>query len=389
MMRICGKLCETGDVVTLTVVEGRIAGIRAGAAEDAFGAPDVFLSPGFFDIQINGYGGHDFNIGLWGSADEATHEFEPLFDSLARAGTALSCPTIITNSFEAMSSALKSLSAALDGNRKMARSVPGLHVEGPYLSSEDGPRGAHPLEHIRNPDWEEFQRLQQAAGGRIKLVTLAPERDGALAFIEKLAVSGVAVALGHTAASPETIREAVLAGARMATHLGNGAHSQIRRHPNYIWEQLAHDELYASIIADGHHLPASVVKSFARVKGPERLALVSDAVALGGLPPGIYTEGQHEVLPSGKIVLAGTPYLAGAGHLLDTCLANMIRFSDFTVAQATRSASTIPARILGLEAHKGRLQVGYDADITLFRIPDAGPLEVVATICGGEVLYKA
>jgi N-acetylglucosamine-6-phosphate deacetylase len=117
--------------------------------------------------------------------------------------------------------------------------------------------------------------------------------------------------------------------------------------------------------------------------------LVSDAVALGGLPPGIYSGGQHEVLPSGKVVLAGTPYLAGAGHLLDTCVANALRFSDLTVAQATRCASAIPSRILGLEGSKGRLQVGYDADITLFRVPATGPLEIVGTLCGGEVVYRA
>ncbi|HLK60007.1 MAG TPA: amidohydrolase family protein [Chthonomonadaceae bacterium] len=386
-MQVCGKLCETGEVVTLTLADGRIAGIRSGADPEALGGPDVWLSAGFFDIQVNGYGGHDFNVGIWESSEQAGQEFTALFQALARAGTALLCPTIVTNSFAAMQTALKALSSALEADPSWARAVPGLHVEGPYLSSVDGPRGAHPLEHTRDPSWDEFQRFQEAADGRIKLFTLAPERDGALAFIEKLVASGVTVALGHTAAEPQTIRDAVSAGARMSTHLGNGAHSQIKRHPNYIWEQLAHDELYASIIADGHHLPASVVKAFARVKGPERLALVSDAVALGGLPPGIYSDGQHEVLPSGKIVLAGTPYLAGAGHLMDTCLANMLRFSDFTVAQAARSASAIPARILGLGAHKGRLQVGYDADITLFRTTETGPLEIVGTLCGGEVMY--
>jgi N-acetylglucosamine-6-phosphate deacetylase len=132
-----------------------------------------------------------------------------------------------------------------------------------------------------------------------------------------------------------------------------------------------------------------VVKSFARVKGPEKLALVSDAVSLGGLAPGLYSNDRFEVLPSGKVVLAGTPYLAGAGHLLDTCIANALRFTDLSLAQVTRSASAIPARILGLEARKGHLQVGYDADITLFRVPEAGPLEIGATLCAGETIFAA
>src|SRR5262249_48229077 len=120
----------------------------------------------------------------------------------------------------------------------------------------------------------EFQRWQEAAEGLIRLVTLAPERQGALEFIEKLAEAGIVAALGHTGADPETIRDAVQAGATLSTHLGNGAHNMLRRHPNYLWEQLAEDRLMASIIADGHHLPASVVKCMARVKGADRLILV-------------------------------------------------------------------------------------------------------------------
>ncbi len=386
-MQVCGKSCETGEVLALTIKDGRIAQVSARAEEGDLGGPEVWVAPGFCDLQLNGYGGHSFNIRDLGGADEASHTLPPLFEQVARSGTALMCPTITTNSREAILDAFSALARTLNSDPKLARTVPGFHLEGPYISPEDGPRGAHPTEHVRAPDWDEFQRFQDAAEGRIKICTLAPEWEGAPAFIEKLAGAGVTVSIGHTSAEPEVIRDAVRAGARMSTHLGNGAHAQIRRHPNYIWEQLAHDDLYASIIADGHHLPAAVVKSFARVKGPEKLALVSDAVSLCGLPPGLYSGGRHEVLPSGKVVLAGTPYLAGAGHLLDTCIANTLRFTDLSLAQITRCASTIPARILGLEAHKGHLQVGYDADLTLFRVREEGPLEIVATICAGEATY--
>jgi N-acetylglucosamine-6-phosphate deacetylase len=174
----------------------------------------------------------------------------------------------------------------------------------------------------------------------------------------------------------------------MSTHLGNGAHAQIRRHPNYIWEQLGCDDLHASLIADGHHLPPSVVKCMVRAKGAERVALVSDAVSLGGMPPGRYASGRLEVLDTGKIVVADTPYLAGAGHLLDTCIANAIRFSDLTLAQAVRCATAIPAQLLGLDQHKGHLRIGADADLTLFRLPEHGPLEIEATLLGGEVIYR-
>lgn len=392
-MNICGRHYITGEVTTLTTSDGHIESLRATEGEwDQgkwdLGSPDVWLAPGFCDLQLNGYGGYDFNLNAWGGADEVSNSPEPIFALAAHAGTALLCPTITTNSRESTCTAFATLSRVLDLNPLLARAVPGLHLEGPYIASEDGPRGAHPLEHVRDPDWDEFRTFQDAAGGRIRICTLAPERPGALPFIERLVASGVVVALGHTGADPETIRDAIRAGARLSTHLGNGAHSRIARHPNYIWEQLAQDELFASLIADGHHLPPAVLKCFARAKGAERLALVSDAVSLGGLGPGVYGGGRFEVLPSGKVVLAGTPYLAGAGHLLDTCIANCLRYTDLTLPQVVRSVTEVPARILGLETHKGHLQIGYDADLTLFRRQSDGAIEIAATVCGGEIVYR-
>ena len=194
---------------------------------------------------------------------------------------------------------------------------------------EDGPRGAHPQRHVRPPDWDEFRRLQDAAGGRIRLVTLAPEHDGALPFIERLTAAGVVVALGHTAASGERIRDAVRAGARLSTHLGNGSHAVLPRHDNYIWEQLADDGLWASLICDGHHLPPSVVRCIVRVKTPARTILTCDASSLAGLPPGRYREWDQdfEVLPAGKVVVPGTSYLAGSWAFTDLCVGNVIRFA--------------------------------------------------------------
>lgn len=386
-MRICGKLCETGELVTVIVDAGRITGFAPGDMASDVGGADTWLAPGFIDLQVNGYGGHDFNLGAWGSADEVSSDLSAVFEKAAAAGTPMLCPTITTNSREAITAAMRAVDNALSASPSLADAVPGIHLEGPYIGSDDGPRGAHPLEHVRDPNWNEFRAFQEAAGGRIRIVTLAPERPGALPFIEQLTESGVVVALGHTGASPETIRDAVRAGARMSTHLGNGSHAQIQRHPNYIWEQLASDDLYASIIADGHHLPASVLKSFVRVKGADRLALVSDAVSLGGLPPGFYSNGVREVLPSGKVVMAGTPYLSGAGHLLDTCVANVVRLTDLTLAQAVRCATEIPARLLGLR-NKGALRQGWDADMTLFRFHEVGPLEIVATLRRGDIVYR-
>jgi len=383
-MRVCGKRFDTGEVATVTVAGGRIAGIEPGAVRPDIGGTEVWLAPGFCDIQINGYAGRDFNFDVWGQSVASNGVLYDLRNLLAASGTALFCPTITTNSEQAIVGSLSAIAQALDADPPLERSIPGVHVEGPFIASEDGPRGAHPLEFVRDPDWSEFQRWQEAAGGRIRICTLAPERPGALPFIEKLSEAGVVAAIGHTAAEPEDIHNAVRAGARLSTHLGNGAHSLIRRHPNYIWEQLADDRLIASIITDGHHLPASVAKCIARVKGPDRLIVVSDAVSLGGLPPGLYHNDRYEVLPSGRVNLAGTPYLAGAGHLLDTCVANAVRFTDLTLAEVVNSVTANPARLLGLDGRKGRIAVGLDADLTLFHLPEEGPLRIEATFCAGE-----
>src|SRR5439155_299093 len=159
--------------------------------------------------QLNGYAGGDFNLRGGVGASGTGAALQVIFDRAAASGTALLCPTITTNSREAMTASLSNLSCALDEAPSLARRVPGVHVEGPYISPEDGPRGAHPLTHVRPPDWAEFRALQDAAGGRIRLLTLAPEAPGALPFIEKLAAAGVVVCIGHTAASPAQIRDAV------------------------------------------------------------------------------------------------------------------------------------------------------------------------------------
>lgn len=386
-----GKLCETGQMVTVTVEGENIASVEpiASAQRSGIAGEEIWIAPGFIDLQVNGYNGHNFNQNSWTSGEASPDAVYRVLEMAARAGAPLLCPTVVTNHHEGMVGSLRALARAIEADPSLEKALPGIHVEGPYFSMEDGPRGAHPLEHVRPPDWDEFQRFQEAAAGRVKIVTLAPEREGALPFIEKVVETGVVAAIGHSAATPAQIGDAVRAGASMSTHLGNGSHAVLPRHPNYIWEQLAHDELTAGVIADGHHLPPAVVKCFARVKGVERFCLVSDAVALGGLPPGVYDGGRHEVLPSGKVVLAGTPYLAGAGHLLDTCVANAIRWTDLGIGPAVRAASETPARVLGLAGRKGRVAAGFDADISLFRLPAGDePLVVVMTVRSGEVVYK-
>lgn len=324
---------------------------------------DTFLAPSFCDIQINGALGVAFT-----SKTLTTEGVRTVADECRRHGIGQFLPAVITSDFETIRTSFTALSGAIESDATLARAIPGFHLEGPYISGDDGPRGAHPKEHARDPDWGEFQRWQDAAGGRIRMVTLAPERTGAIEFIERLASKGIIVALGHTTADGDTIRRAVEAGARISTHLGNGCAGTIPRHDNPIWNQLANDDLLASVIADGHHLPPAVLKSLIRGKTPSRLILTCDASPLAGLPPGRYAEwgSEFEVLPDGKIVVPGTPYLAGSGVFTDHCISHILNTTDVTVAQAVEMACVRPRQRLGLTVPEVNVGTAVD-ELVVFR----------------------
>jgi len=346
--------------IDVIVDNGLIRSIApAGARSPDFQAD--WIAPAFFDLQINGCHGHNF------SSEKLTPDAVHHVVNVCRShGIAELLPTLITGSFEAVAHGLKTIRQAREQDHGLHQAIPGIHLEGPFISSEDGPRGAHPKRHVRSPDWDEFRRWQDAAGGLVRLLTLAPELLGAISFIEKLVASGVIVALGHTAADRKSIQAAIAAGARLSTHLGNGSHAMLPRHDSYIWEQLAADELWASLICDGQHLPSSLVKCFVRVKTPCRSILTCDASTLAGLPPGRYREWEQDfdVLPEGKIVVSGTPYLGGSWHFTDHCVGNLLRYTDVTLAEAIDMAGARPRELLGLP--KRALEVGMPADLMLF-----------------------
>lgn len=304
-----------------------------------------WIAPALFDLQINGCHGISFN-----SESLSEDGIRKVVEVCRSHGVGQFLPTLVTNSFEALRHGFQTLRRACETDPLVGRTIPGFHLEGPYLSPEDGPRGAHPRAHIRRPDGNEFERLQEAAGENIRLVTLSPEYDESLALIERLARRGITVAIGHTAAGPQRIREAVAAGAKISTHLGNGSHAMLPRHTNYLWEQLAADGLWASFIPDGHHLPPSFVKCLLRCKTLERCIITCDASTLAGCPPGRYSqwESELEVLPSGRVVVPGTPFLAGSGMFTDQCVAQLLRMTDLTLAQAIDLATSQPRKLLGL-----------------------------------------
>jgi N-acetylglucosamine-6-phosphate deacetylase len=359
-MRLRGRHYRTAQPLDVVCERGQIARIEAPSHH----RPDAeaeWIAPAFCDVQINGCEGISFN-----SAALTQDQIRHVVTTCRKHGIAQLCPTLVTNSHDAFVHGFRTIREAREQDVELARAIVGIHQEGPYISPDDGPRGAHPKQHVRSPNWDEFCRFQDAAGGLITMLTLAPETPGALAFIEKLAKACVVVAIGHTGATPSCIRDAVKAGARISTHLGNGSHAMLPRHDNYLWEQLAADGLWASMIADGHHLPEAVMRSIVRVKTPARLILTCDASPLAGSPPGKYKqwEDEFEVLPTGKIVVSGTPYLAGSWAFTDLCVANMLKLGETSLAETIDLASNRPRELLGLPRRE--IAVGEPAEIILF-----------------------
>ena len=296
--------------------------------------------PGLFDLQVNGFAGIDFNApGLTS---------EGLAEALERqraTGVTRCLPTLITSSFDRFARNARVIARSPDP------AVAGIHMEGPYLSPEDGPRGAHPREHVTNATIADFDRRQEAADGRIVLVTLAPEAPGALSLIDHLVKAGVRVAIGHTGGTPQQVEDAISAGATLATHLGNGCAQMLPRHPNFIWTLLAADPVAASFIVDGHHLPAATVKGLVRAKGVDRSILVTDATSAAACGPGRYSIGDVvcESREDGRVSLPGTPYLAGSSLTLDRAIANTVKFTGLPIDAVLPMASTIPALYLGVQ----------------------------------------
>jgi len=330
-----------------------------------------YVAPGFFDLQVNGYRGRDFT-----SSQLAVDDVYDVANELWQFGVTRFLPTVITQSLEVLVRCVRTIAQAVNEFPILRERIPGIHLEGPYISAEDRPHGAHPREHVRPPDWDEFRCLQEAAVGLIRLVTVSPEYETSLRFIENATQSGVTVAIGHTAASPRQIREAVTAGARLSTHLGNGCHLTLPRHPNYLWEQFAADDLYASFIADGFHLPAAFLKTAFRAKG-DRAVLVSDLSAMAGLKPGRYATPlcELEILEDGRLVVAGQrKLLAGASQPITTGIMNAVVLGGVTLQQAVAMATVTPCRVLGIEPPQ--FAPGMPANLALFDIREAGENEI-------------
>lgn len=378
---IRGRLVD-GLVVSVHVSDGTIVAVEP---EKSSADQLPYLAPGLIDIQVNGYGGYDLQ-----RPGITPNEVVKLTQRLWTEGVTTYCPTITTDAFNNMKESMEIIAQTCREFPQEALSIAGIHMEGPYVSSEDGPRGAHPREHARHPNYDEYRKLQEAADGRIRIVTLAPELPGAIDMVARLAAEGVVVSIGHSNATGDDIKAAALAGARLSTHLGNGSHQMVHRHRNYIWEQLAEDRLMASIITDTHHLPAAVVKCMMRSKGFERIIIISDSAFPGGLAPGLYENtyagGVIELRPDGYLGIPGTGNLAGSASNTRQCLMGAANMTGLPFTTLFPMVTEHPANLLS-RSDIGRIAPGARADMILFT-QNGNSMDIVETVLAGETVYK-
>ncbi len=306
-------------------------------------------SAGLFDLQVNGFAGVDFN-----DAGIGAEGLDHALAAMARCGVAYCLPTVITGPAEVLKARLAALDRAVAASR-FAAMVPGYHLEGPFLCPEEGYAGCHPAAAMIAPDVALLQRLEGGLARPILLVTLAPERPGAEAFMRWATGRGKVVAIGHSAASGVDVARAAAAGARLSTHLGNGVRRVLHKFDNPLIAQLAEDRLAASFIADGIHVPPAALKVMLRAKGPERSILVTDATAAALAPAGRYELAGMAIerTEDGTVRLPGTATLAGSALALDQAVRNVAVWGLTSSQEAVRMAADAPMALIApaLRAH--------------------------------------
>ncbi|MFZ0743054.1 MAG: amidohydrolase family protein [Terracidiphilus sp.] len=360
----------SGESHNVHYADGRITAITQGPPDET-----SWLAPGLIDLQVNGYCGDDVN------ADELTVDsIQNLARRMLTIGVTTFLPTLITASESKIIRNLRIIAAARQADQLVMRMIPFVHIEGPHIAPEDGPRGAHPREDVRPPEIAEFMRWQANSGDLVGMVTLSPHYETALEYIRALVARGIHVSLGHSGAGADQIRAAVDAGARLSTHLGNGVASPVPRHPNLIWAQLAEDRLTATFIADGRHLPADTLTVMLRAKTIQRAILISDLVTLAGLPPGEYVTpvgGKVDLRADGRLNVAGSSYLAGATAPLKDAVAYVAANTGFSLGDALQMATVNPGRFAGA---RGMLRAGAPADLLRFRWEEGSTTLVIEDV---------
>ncbi|MBQ5789471.1 MAG: amidohydrolase family protein [Thermoguttaceae bacterium] len=356
-----GRRFDSSTAVEVRVSDGKIVSVETlGDGGNACGDLPV-LAPGLFDIQVNGAVGVELS-----SAGLTEEGVVAVLDKMLRDGVFRCCPTLTTNAPETMIGAAATIASALEKRPDLRPTVWGIHLEGPFISTAEGAVGAHPKRFCVPYSRELFDRIQDACGGLVKLVTLSPEYEGAGEFVRFLRSRGIVVAVGHTNATCAQIDEAVSAGATLSTHLSNATRHLLPKWENYFFGQLADDRLTASLIVDGFHISPQLVRAIVRTKGLDRIVLISDQSPLSGFAPGRYKTElcELEIQPNGKVTLAGDAnLLACASFPVSHCVANVASIEGLTLAQVYPSATTVPARLLGAPLYSNVDAISDDATL--------------------------
>ena len=370
--------CVTGKTEELIFKDGVVVQIK----ETIVGEGDLsFVGPGLIDIQINGINGIDFNNPNITRQDVVKATYH-----LLSIGVTTFLPTVITNADENICKIANTIHTACLSDPVVNDCIWGIHLEGPFISAVAGAKGAHDEKYIKAPDWELFRTYQQAAGGKIKLITLAPEGEGAYSFIRKCREEKILVSIGHSMADTEQIDAAIWAGASLATHVGNAVPLMLPRHPNILWDLLAAEELSACMITDGLHIPDSFIKVVMKTKG-EFAIIVSDSTCFTGMKAGEYENhiGGKVILDKEKRVsLQSTPgLLAGAAKSLPENVEYLINHQLSTLSDSWRMASLNVAKMLA----KSNATFSDRNDLVIFKLSENG-IKVECVVKNGTILFE-
>jgi N-acetylglucosamine-6-phosphate deacetylase len=360
-------LVEDGVITSL---DSRANAEQASAPHLSF--PGCTLVPAFFDVHIHGSAGHDVMEGT-------PQAFATIGNFLARHGVGAYLATTVTAPVDMTLKSLERMAALIGRDTAGARPL-GIHMEGPFLSPHK--KGAHPANLLQPPSVNLFDRMWQAAEGKIRLMTIAPELPNAEELISHATSLGVRVSLGHSNADTAAARAGIRAGAVSATHTFNAMRSFDHREPGLLGEVLSNDDLFAELICDGLHVHPDAVRIYWKSKGPERAMLITDAMSAAGMPDGNYKLGELDVrVVNGRCVI-GEGTLAGSTLTLDRGVRNFAEFTGASIDDVSKLVSRNPARMTGFDAEAGSLAVGRSADITVLSAKN----EVVETILRGRAI---
>lgn len=356
----------------LEISRGRITRIIEGGRKsrptgEAIDARGLYVAPGFIDLQVNGGGGADF-MEATAEEIEGIIRFHNAHGTTALLATTLAAP-------------VAEVRAACERVRRAGLgSILGLHIEGSFVSPER--KGAHDPRYFLSPSWENFRILAEGYEDFVKVVTLAPELEGALNLIEGLKAAGIVPALGHSNATYEEARAAVEKGIRLFTHFFNAMRGFHHREPGAVGAAFD-SEVMVELIADGVHVHPAAVRLLLKAKGVDKICLVTDSISAAGLGDGQYSLVDQEVIVEGGVARLADGTLAGSTLTMERAVKNFMEFTGLSLPEAVRAATLNPARLLGLEQRKGSIAVGKDADLVIFD----EAFNVHYTIIGGEIVY--